>query len=105
MISQPVDLYAAVGTVCDGGWQHYGIRTAIRGTTGNFVILLGAGIIAESRLGMFKDIDGMRAQFNPAELASRRAFAKDPARIHAFCNRRRAVCVEAEPNAARLAQA
>ena len=54
---------------------------------------------------MFKDIDGMRAQFNPAELASRRAFAKDPGRIHAFCNRRRAVCVEAEPNAARLAQA
>ena len=54
---------------------------------------------------MFKDIDGMRAQFNPAELTSRRAFAKDPVRIHAFWNRRRAVCVEAESNAARLAQA
>lgn len=72
---------------------------------GNIVLLLGAGIFAESGLGMFRDTVRIPVQFNPAELASPRSISKDPARIHAFYNTRRAVCGEAEPNAAHLALA
>ncbi|MDO9630702.1 MAG: WYL domain-containing protein [Humidesulfovibrio sp.] len=72
---------------------------------GNIVILTGAGISAESGLGTFRDKEGLWAKFNPAELASPRAFAKDPARVHEFYNLRRTACVEAEPNAAHLALA
>ena len=72
---------------------------------GQIVILTGAGISAESGLGTFRDKGGLWAKFNPAELASPRAFAKDPARVHEFYNLRRTACVEAEPNAAHLALA
>jgi NAD-dependent deacetylase len=72
---------------------------------GNIVILTCAGISAESGLGTFRDKKGLWAKFNPAELASPRAFAKDPARVHEFYNLRRIACAEAEPNAAHLALA
>lgn len=72
---------------------------------GSIVILTGAGISAESGLGTFRDKGGLWAKFNPTELASPRAFAKDPARVHEFYNLRRTACVEAEPNAAHLALA
>jgi len=72
---------------------------------GNIVILTGAGISAKSGLGTFRDKEGLWAKFNLAELASPRAFAKDPARVHEFYNLRRTACVDAEPNAAHLALA
>jgi NAD-dependent deacetylase len=72
---------------------------------GNIVILTGAGISAESGLGTFWDNDGIWSRFNPEELASTHAFAKDPARAHEFYNLCRANCVEAEPNAAHFALA
>ena len=71
----------------------------------NIVILTGAGISAESGLGTFRDKGGLWAKFNPAELASPRAFAADPARVHEFYNMRRENCVASSPNAAHLALA
>lgn len=92
-------------TDCDVGGHHHGIWTTRRGAMGYIVILTGAGISAESGLGTFRDKEGLWAKFSPAELASPRAFARDPARVHEFYNLRRTACVEAEPNAAHLALA
>lgn len=71
----------------------------------NIVILTGAGISAESGLGTFRDKGGLWSRFNPEELASPGAFAKDPARVHEFYNLRRETCVAAAPNAAHFALA
>lgn len=92
-------------TDCDVGGHHHGIWTTRRGAMGYIVILTGAGISAESGLGTFRDKEGLWAKFNPTELASPRAFARDPARVHELYNLRRTACVDAEPNAAHLALA
>jgi NAD-dependent deacetylase len=72
---------------------------------GHIVILTGAGISAESGLGTFRDKGGLWKKFNPADLASPRTFAKEPARVHEFYNMRRANCIDAKPNEAHLALA
>lgn len=71
----------------------------------NIVILTGAGISAESGLGTFRDKGGLWGQVNPADMASPRAFAANPARVHEFYNMRRAHCVSSAPNEAHLALA
>jgi NAD-dependent deacetylase len=68
-------------------------------------ILTGAGVSAESGLGTFRDPQGIWAKFNPYELATPEAFARDPAKVNGFYNLRRRNLLAAEPNAAHLALA
>ncbi|ETX27160.1 NAD-dependent deacylase [Roseivivax isoporae] len=69
------------------------------------VILTGAGISAESGLGTFRDADGLWSQVRIEDVATPEAFARDPARVHAFYNMRRAAAAAAAPNPAHHALA
>jgi len=69
------------------------------------VILTGAGVSAESGLGTFRDKDGLWTQYDLAEVATPEGFARDPAKVHAFYNARRANARDAVPNAAHVALA
>jgi NAD-dependent deacetylase len=68
-------------------------------------VLTGAGVSAESGLGTFRDKGGIWAEFDPMQLATPEAFARDPARVHAFYDMRRRNLLGAQPNAAHLALA
>jgi len=71
------------------------------------VVLTGAGISRESGLATFRDPDGVWAQVNIEDVATPEAFARDPARVHAFYNARRAQIAGADiaPNPAHAALA
>lgn len=69
------------------------------------VVVTGAGISAESGLPTFRDPAGLWARFDPMDLATPAAFARDPAQVHAFYNDRRAAARAALPNAAHRALA
>ncbi|MCB1330118.1 MAG: NAD-dependent deacylase [Maritimibacter sp.] len=69
----------------------------------NIVILTGAGISAESGLGTFRDTGGIWARYDIGEVATPEGFARDPDKVHAFYNARRANAAGARPNAAHLA--
>ena len=69
------------------------------------VILTGAGISKESGLDTFRDADGIWAKVRLEDVATPEAFARDPARVHAFYNARRRSLLRPEvaPNAAHRA--
>jgi NAD-dependent deacetylase len=71
------------------------------------VVLTGAGISQESGLETFRDPDGIWAKVRIEDVATPEAFARDPARVHAFYNmrRRRAATLDLKPNAAHRALA
>lgn len=69
------------------------------------VILTGAGISKESGLATFRDADGIWARVRIEDVATPEAFARDPARVHAFYNARRRQLPTARPNAAHRALA
>lgn len=69
------------------------------------VVLTGAGISAESGLGTFRDKGGIWAQNRIEDVATPEAFARDPARVHAFYNLRRQQAANATPNDAHTALA
>jgi NAD-dependent deacetylase len=71
------------------------------------VILTGAGISRESGIETFRDPHGIWARVKIEDVATPQAFARDPARVHAFYNmrRRRLVAGGIEPNAAHFALA
>lgn len=69
------------------------------------LILTGAGVSAESGLGTFRDAGGIWEKFDPYELATPEAFARDPDKVHVFYNMRRRDLVDAAPNPAHLALA
>jgi NAD-dependent deacetylase len=71
------------------------------------VILTGAGISQESGLETFRDPDGIWARVRIEDVATPEAFARDPDRVHAFYNMRRAraAAMDLKPNAAHLALA
>lgn len=71
------------------------------------VILTGAGISKESGLDTFRDADGIWARVRLEDVATPEAFARDPAKVHAFYNARRRNLVSAnvQPNAAHRALA
>jgi NAD-dependent deacetylase len=73
----------------------------------NIIVLTGAGISRESGLATFRDADGVWAKVRIEDVATPEAFARDPARVHAFYNARRAQLRDAaiQPNAAHLALA
>jgi len=69
-------------------------------------VLTGAGVSAESGLGTFRDKgEGIWARFDPMQLATPEAFARDPDLVHAFYNARRGNLLGAKPNAAHVALA
>ena len=64
------------------------------------VVLTGAGISAESGLKTFRDSDGLWEGYNIEDVATPRAWRKNPQLVLDFYNLRRRNVAEAKPNAA-----
>ncbi len=64
------------------------------------VVLTGAGISAESGLKTFRDSDGLWMGYNVQDVATPRAFSKNPELVLDFYNQRRRDVAAALPNAA-----
>lgn len=64
------------------------------------VVLTGAGISAESGLKTFRDSDGLWEGYNIEDVATPRAWRKNPQLVLDFYNMRRDNVAEAKPNAA-----
>ncbi|MFN8290727.1 MAG: NAD-dependent deacylase [Chitinophagaceae bacterium] len=64
------------------------------------VVLTGAGISAESGLRTFRDSDGLWEGYDVTEVATPRAWRKNPALVLKFYNERRKNVADAQPNAA-----
>jgi NAD-dependent deacetylase len=64
------------------------------------VILTGAGISAESGLKTFRDSDGLWEGYEVTEVATPRAWKRDPKLVLEFYNMRRKNVADAQPNAA-----
>lgn len=69
------------------------------------VVLTGAGISAESGLRTFRDSDGLWEGYNIEDVATPRAWRRDPQLVLDFYNMRRKDVLAAKPNAAHLALA
>jgi NAD-dependent deacetylase len=66
------------------------------------VVLTGAGISAESGLRTFRDSDGLWEGHNIEDVATPRAWHKNPQLVLDFYNQRRADVAKAEPNEAHI---
>src|SRR4029078_9711197 len=66
------------------------------------VVLTGAGISAESGLKTFRDSDGLWEGFNIEDVATPRAWKKNPQLVLDFYNFRRKNVMDAQPNAAHI---
>ncbi len=66
------------------------------------VVLTGAGISAESGLKTFRDSDGLWEGYNIEDVATPRAWKKDPGLVLQFYNLRRRNVLDAKPNAAHM---
>ncbi|WP_127125009.1 SIR2 family NAD-dependent protein deacylase [Pseudoflavitalea rhizosphaerae] len=64
------------------------------------VVLTGAGISAESGLKTFRDSDGLWEGYDVTEVATPRAWRKNPSLVLDFYNMRRKNVMDAKPNAA-----
>lgn len=69
------------------------------------VVLTGAGISAESGLKTFRDSDGLWEGYDVHEVATPRAWKKNPQLVLDFYNMRRRDIAQAQPNRAHLALA
>jgi NAD-dependent deacetylase len=69
------------------------------------VALSGAGLSAESGVPTFRGAAGLWAKYDPYQLATPEAFARDPQLVWEFYNLRRATVRECRPNAAHEALA
>jgi NAD-dependent deacetylase len=70
------------------------------------VMLTGAGVSAESGIPTFRDaMEGLWAKFDPSELATPEAFARDPVTVTRWYDSRRETCAAARPNPAHQALA
>lgn len=70
----------------------------------HIVVLTGAGISAESGVPTFRDAQtGLWAQYDPQELATPDAFARDPKLVWEWYAWRRELVAEAKPNAGHYA--
>ncbi len=74
-------------------------------TRRNLVILTGAGISAESGVPTFRADDGLWMGHRVEDVATPEAFARDPALVQDFYNRRRRQLADVAPNAAHRALA
>ncbi len=78
---------------------------ALRGARG-VVVLTGAGVSAESGIPTFRDtMQGLWASFDPQQLATPEAFARDPELVTRWYDHRRLGCAACEPNPGHLALA
>jgi NAD-dependent deacetylase len=68
----------------------------------HLVVLTGAGISAESGLRTFRDSDGLWEGYRVEDVATPRAWKKDPQLVLDFYNERRRNVAAAEPNAAHI---
>lgn len=66
------------------------------------VVLSGAGISAESGLKTFRDSDGLWEGYNIEDVATPRAWRRNPQLVLDFYNMRRKNVLEATPNAAHI---
>jgi len=66
------------------------------------VVLTGAGISAESGLKTFRDSDGLWEGYNIEDVATPRAWKKNPQLVLEFYNYRRKNVLDAQPNAAHI---
>jgi len=66
------------------------------------VVLTGAGVSAESGLKTFRDSDGLWEGYEVTEVATPRAWRRNPKLVLDFYNMRRRDILKAEPNAAHL---
>lgn len=66
----------------------------------NLVVLTGAGMSAESGISTFRDSGGLWEGHDVMEVASPEGFAKNPALVLDFYNKRRAQLKEVSPNKA-----
>ena len=66
------------------------------------VVLTGAGISAESGLKTFRDSDGLWEGYDVTEVATPRAWKKNPQLVLDFYNMRRRDVLNASPNAAHI---
>jgi NAD-dependent deacetylase len=69
------------------------------------VVLTGAGISAESGLKTFRDSDGLWEGYDIEDVATPRAWKKNPKLVLEFYNYRRSEVAKAQPNAAHVALA
>jgi NAD-dependent deacetylase len=69
----------------------------------NIVVLTGAGISAESGLGTFRDSEGLWEKYKIDEVATEKAFLKNPALVLEFYNIRRKQLLNSFPNDAHFA--
>jgi NAD-dependent deacetylase len=68
----------------------------------HIVVLTGAGISAESGLKTFRDSDGLWMGYNIEDVATPRAFKRNPQLVLDFYNMRRKDVAAAKPNTAHL---
>lgn len=61
-------------------------------------VLSGAGMSAESGVATFRDAQGLWSQFNPADLATPQAFARDPLKVWAWYRWRRSELARRRPH-------
>lgn len=66
----------------------------------NLVVLTGAGVSAESGLKTFRDSDGLWMGYNIEDVATPRAFKRNPQFVLDFYNMRRREVAAAKPNTA-----
>ena len=71
----------------------------------SLVILTGSGISAESGVPTFRAADGLWMGHRVEDVATPQAFARDPALVQDFYNRRRRQLAEVQPNAGHRALA
>ena len=71
----------------------------------NIVILTGAGISAESGIKTFRASDGLWEEHKVEDVATPKAFERDPELVQRFYNQRRAQIKSVQPNAAHFALA
>jgi NAD-dependent deacetylase len=69
----------------------------------NIVVLTGAGISAESGLGTFRDSEGLWEKYKIEDVATEKAFLKNPALVLDFYNIRRKQLLNSFPNDAHFA--
>jgi NAD-dependent deacetylase len=68
------------------------------------VTATGAGMSKESGIPTFRDaLDGLWAQYDPQELATREGFHRDPPRVWGWYNYRRGLMAELSPHAGHVA--